>query len=303
MNTKFWSIKNAAIIAILTLLVIPVTILAQEDDQEAKKIFNKALEAQQAGDDSLAVMLYDGTIAEDPNFTDAYINLGSIYFGRNDFAKAATNFKKATETDATSADAWANLGRTYYKQQKYDDAMNCYNTAISNNAEYFEIYKDLGLVQFVKKDWASLVASMTKFTEHFTDDYLPYYLMGKGYQKLKKFDESITNYKKAIALKPGDYNCHNSLGQIYQEQEKFDKAYQSFKKASQIKSDKYLAFYNMAWSYQMMNQDAEGNLSNVDTIIEHWNKFLKSAKNNPKAKSYVKSVEATVTELKEYKEF
>ena len=59
----------------------------------------------------------------------------------------------------------------------------------------------------------------------------------------------------------------------------------------------------MAWSYQKMNEDSVGNLANVDKIIEHWNKFLKSAKNNPKAKSYVESVEATIIQLKEYKNF
>ncbi|RKX21021.1 MAG: hypothetical protein DRP51_04865 [Candidatus Zixiibacteriota bacterium] len=132
---------------------------------------------------------------------------------------------------------------------------------------------------------------------------MPYYLMGKGYQKLKKFNDAIANYKKSISLNPEYYNSHNSLGQVYQAQEKFDKAYQSFKKAGQLKPGKYLAFYNMAWSYQMMNTDAEGNISNVDKVISHWNQFLKSAKNNPKAKRYIENVESTINDLKEYKEF
>jgi len=80
--------KNLAITAILTLLIVPVTVMAQEDDQEAKRVFNAALEAQQEGDDSTAVTLYQGVIATDPNFTDAYINLGSIYFEKNDYGRA-----------------------------------------------------------------------------------------------------------------------------------------------------------------------------------------------------------------------
>ena len=292
MNTKFWSMKNLAITAILTLLIVPVTVMAQEDDQEAKRVFNAALEAQQEGDDSTAVTLYQGVIATDPNFTDAY-----IYFEKNDYGRAESNFKKATETDAASADAWANLGRVYYKQKKYDDAANCYNTLISIDTEYFEIYKDLGLVQFVKKDWAGLIESMTKFTEHFKDDYLPYYLMGKAQQKLKKYDEAIASYNKSIELKKDYFNSFNSLGQIYQIQEKYSSAFNNFRKAVQIKPDNYRAIYNMAISYESGNQD------NVDEVIQYWNQFLKVARKNPKAKSMIPGIEEHLDELNELKEY
>ncbi|MCP4704415.1 MAG: tetratricopeptide repeat protein [candidate division Zixibacteria bacterium] len=297
MSTKFWSKKNFVIFAFLTFLIIPANILAQEDNQEAKKIFNSALEAQQNGDDSTAILLYGGVIDEDGNFLDAFINRGSIFFKRKIYGNAEIDFKKATEIDPTSTDAWANLGRVYYKQKKYDDALNSYNTVISNNAEYFEIYKDLGLVQFVKKDWAGLVKSMTTYTQHFTNDYLPYYLAGKAQQKLKKYPEAIASYKKSIGLKKDYFNSFNSLGQIYQAQEKFTSAFTNFKKAVQVKPDNYRAIYNMAISFESGNQD------DVDNVIKYWNQFLKVARKNPKAKSMIPGIEEHLKDLNDLKEY
>jgi tetratricopeptide (TPR) repeat protein len=135
------------------------------------------------------------------------------------------------------------------------------------------------------------------------DDYLAYYLLGKGYQKIKKLPEAVANYKKSIELKGDYFNAHNSLGQVYQNQERYNQAFNTYKTAVSLKPDNYRAIYNMAISYQWMSQRDDGNFDNLDKVIGYWNQFLKVARKNPKAKSLIPGIEETVKGLEELKSF
>jgi superkiller protein 3 len=288
----------ALIIGLLVGLFIPVNPALSADTEKAKEHFNTALQLQKDGYDSLAVDEYEFALKEDPEFVDAYINLGSIYFEWNKYSEAEANFKKATEVAADNPDAWANLGRTYYKEKKYMESEECYKTAVSLKKDYHEVYKDLGLLFFVQKNWPALVEYMQQFTRNVANDYLAFYLLGKGYQKLKKYPEAIEALNKSIELKGDYFNSYSTLGQIYQSQEKHRQAYQMFQQAVKVKPDNYRAHYNLAISYETVYQDDK---DKIDQVIAYWEKFLKVAKTNPKAKELIPSTQSHIEDLRELK--
>lgn len=271
---------------------------AAADTEKAKERFNTGLQLMQEGNDTLAIAEYIMAIKEDPEFVDAYINLGSIYFTRKEYGEAESNFKKATEINAKNPDAFANLGRTYYKQKKYLEAEETYKAALSAKVGYFDTYKDLGLLYHKQKNWPAMVENMMRFTEKVKDDYLSFYLLGKGLKNLKKYPDAIKALGKSIELKADYFNSHSTLGQIYQNQEKHRDAYQAFKKAVEVKPNSYRAYYNLAISYETLYQDDS---EKIDKIISNWNQFLKVAKGNPKAKDLIPGTESHVEDLKELK--
>ena len=71
-----------------------------------------------------------------------------------------------------------------------------------------------------------------------------------------------------------------------------------YKKAVALKPDNYRAHYNLAISYETEYQDDP---EKIDQVIAYWNKFLKVAKGNPKAKSLVDGIQSHVTDLKDLK--
>ncbi|UCD16293.1 MAG: hypothetical protein JSV44_07430, partial [Candidatus Zixiibacteriota bacterium] len=130
-----------------------------------------------------------------------------------------------------------------------------------------------------------------------------FYRLGRGYQKLKKLPEAIAALSKSTELKNDYFNSFNSLGQIYQAQENYMKAYQMFRTAIRIKPDNYLAHRNLAISFEHMNLSAQGNIDDIDQVIANWNKFLKVAKNNPRAKRLISETEEHIKDLQELKEY
>jgi len=281
-------------------LILISSVTGFADTEKAKSHFNAGLTLVKEGNDSLAVLEYSQAIKEDPEFVDAYINLGSIYFEGNNMPEAEKMFKKVTEIDPANADGWANLGRTYYKQKKNIEAEQAYKTALEKDPKHYEVYKDLGLMYYSSQpsNWPALVDNMKIYTSNVTDDYVAFYLLGKGYQKLKKYPEAIEAYNKTIALNRDYFNAYNSLGQIYQAQDKNTDAYKMYQKAVSVDPNNYKAYYNLAISYETVYQEDK---DKIDQVIDYWTKFLKVAKNSPRAKSLVDGAEAHLKDLKDLK--
>jgi tetratricopeptide (TPR) repeat protein len=265
------------------------------DTEKAKEHFNNGLKMTGEKKDSAAIEEYKLAIKEDPQYLDAHINLGSQYFKAEKFSEAEANFLKATEIDPKNADALANLGRTYYKLNKNTEAEASYKSALANKADYYEIHKDLGLLYVNMNNWPGLVDNMKIYTEKIPTDFMGFYLLGKGNQSLKKYPDAIAAYNKSMELNKDYFNSYNSLGQIYQAQENYPEALKMFEKVVTLRPDNYLAHYNLAIAFEHINPDK------VDQVIANWNKFLKAAKNNPKAQKLIPATEEHLKELEAQK--
>ncbi|SYZ73221.1 exported hypothetical protein [Candidatus Zixiibacteriota bacterium] len=292
MSDRFHLSKAFIIIPMILAGVILMAGTAFSGDAEkAKEHFNNAINYSNENKDSLAISEYDAAIKEDPQYTDAYINLGSLYFKSEKYNDALTNFKKATELNPNSGDAWANLGRTYFKLDKNAEADAAYKAALKNKPDYYDVYKDIGLLYHAQGNWPGLVDNMKIYTEKVPTDDMGFYLLGKGYQSLKKYPEAIAAYNKAIELNKDNFFAYSAIGKIYQVQENYAGAVKMFEEATRIKPDNYLAARDLAISFEQINQDK------TDQVVAYWNKFIKAARNNPRAKNLVQEAEAHVKDL------
>ncbi len=263
---------------------------------KAKELYNEGLKAQKAGNIDAAILSYKAAIEEDNTYVDPYINLGAIYFEKKEYDSALEMFKKATERDKTSVEAFANLGRVEYKLKHFVEAIDAFKTAIANDGKDASLYKDLAKVYFKKGNYSELVNTIEKCHELGGGDYLTYYMLGKGYYKTGEKQQAIAAYKKSIEKKSNYASAHFALGQIYLSQEKYKSAAKQFNAALKADPKNYRAAYNYAIAVQ--SQDPEA----YDTNIAAWNKFLKVAKKNPKAKKYVSQATETIKQLKDAKE-
>lgn len=93
---------------------------------------------------------------------DARYNLGSAYYGKGDYERAADSFKKAVEINPQYAMAYHNLGQSYDKMNRLDEAVEAYGKAISIEPFYVNAYYNLGLVLIRKKDKAEALKAFEK---------------------------------------------------------------------------------------------------------------------------------------------
>ena len=119
----------------------------------------------------------DQLVAAYPNDERAHFNLGGYYFGQQDFPQAIEHYRKATEIAPTYSTAWNILGYAYRQNADYPNAEKAFQ----------------------------------KYIELIPGDPNPYDSYAELLLKEGKFDESITQYRKALSIEPNFLNAHQGI--------------------------------------------------------------------------------------------
>jgi len=289
-----------------TIALLSVPLFSQEaepelpPEEQAKQHFNRALELKdEAASDPLkeTEMLaeYDLCLKLDPNFVDAYTNLGVYHFGKKNYALAENNFKHASELDATDTTVFDNLGKTYTKLRKYQEAQTAFEAGVEANAQYAGGQKELGKLLYKQKKYKEALVWLDKYNSMVSDDYYSHYLAGKSHKKLKDKTSALREFQATLKLKKSYANAHNAIGQIYLAQESFAKAVAAYRKSVKYNPKGYRAFYNLAIAIQSNDPD------DLDASIAAWKRTLKVAKKIPKAKDIAKTAANQIKELEKQK--
>lgn len=75
-----------------------------------------------------------------------------------------------------------------------------------------------------KKDWTGAVDALAAFTRANPSNADGFNLLGYSYRHLKRYDESLTAYNKALALDPKHRGAHEYIGEAYIQLGQLDKA-------------------------------------------------------------------------------
>ncbi len=132
----------------------------------------------------------DQLVAAYPNDERAHFNLGGYYFGQQDMPQAIEHYKKATELNPT-----------------YSTAFNILGYAYRQNADY-----------------ANAETAFKKYIELIPKDPNPYDSYAELLLKMGRFDESIAQYQKALAIDSNFINSHQGIAAALMYQGKPDEA-------------------------------------------------------------------------------
>ena len=150
---------------------------------------------------------------------ETYVTLANAYNRKGIHKAAITACKKAMEIDPNLANAHYNLGFAYREEGNDELAKQefaLYDELLKQEGEYIEIPE--------------------KPTSEDIDKYIT---LGDNYFKEGKFDEAITEYKKALEIKPRD-DILNKLGQAHQQKRLAGKSEEQPAKIDTFKSKKTL---------------------------------------------------------------
>ncbi len=117
-------------------------------------------------------------VAAYPNDERANFALAGYYFGQQEVPKAIEYYKKATELAPTFSSAFNLLGYAYRQNV----------------------------------DYANAEAAFKKYIELIPNDPNPYDSYAELLLKMGKFDDSITQYRKALAIDQNFINAHQGIG-------------------------------------------------------------------------------------------
>jgi tetratricopeptide (TPR) repeat protein len=123
----------------------------------------------------------DSLVGLYPNDERAHLNLGTYFFGQQEYAQAIEQYKKSIEIAPEYPPAYNILGYSYRQEENYGEAERAFK----------------------------------KYTELIPNDPNPYDSYAELLMKIGRFDESIANYQKALAIDPNFAASHIGIAMNY----------------------------------------------------------------------------------------
>ena len=160
--------------------------------------FALAVKNHQNNNFKVAEKLYIEVLKINPNYAEAYSNLGAIFSLLENLQKAKNCYKKAIKINPSYATAYNNLGVVLQQLGESKKAKNCYERAIKINPNYAAAYNNLG----------------------------------STFKKLGSNEKAKSCYEKTIKINPNYVDAYKNLGTIFRKLEKFQEAANYFKKVN-----------------------------------------------------------------------
>ncbi len=110
-----------------------------------QELFYAAVQAEETGEKTRAVELYEKILALDPGYAPSYINLGTLYFHQRRYARAEELYRKATETDPGYVLAFFDLGNVLDELDRPEESIAAYERAVELAPKYADAHYNLAL--------------------------------------------------------------------------------------------------------------------------------------------------------------
>lgn len=92
-----------------------------------------------------AIVAYHKVLEIDPMHAAAHINLGTLYYNRQDFGRAEIHYRRAIESDPRYALAYFDLGNVLDETGRVQEAVATYKTALQLAPTYADAHYNLAL--------------------------------------------------------------------------------------------------------------------------------------------------------------
>jgi predicted TPR repeat methyltransferase len=226
-------------------------------------IFDKGLQAHNAGDLSAAEQLYQETLAIRPEHPEANHNIGVVLVTKNELDKALTFFKFALDNSPNVSLFWASYIDTLIKLERIGESkilvkavkqagISC--DKIEALSQHLDVeHQDPGpkgsqdlnkLLEEQKFDDA--IKMCLSLTETYPSSVVLNITLGKGYFELGQIEPAIESFQKAIEINPKCAEAYFYIGMLLKEKGEPKAAIEHYQTVIEIDPNSAAAYNNMA---------------------------------------------------------
>ena len=201
---------------------------------ELEILFNKALNAHQAGDLEAAQRIYKQVLAIDPNHAASWMNLGLAYnnLGSSDKALAALN--RAKQLTPNHSAVHYNMGNIYMDRGALKPAIAAYRQALRDNPKFADASNNLGETLIRQGDHS---LAITEFRAGLISnpDHLGLLInLGNAVSKQGDVVEALIHLNKAREIAPNLAVTHRNLGNVLRISGRLNEAEETLKRAIEL---------------------------------------------------------------------
>jgi tetratricopeptide (TPR) repeat protein len=126
--------------------VVSAKVRTMQAPETVNEVFAKAVGLEEDPATQVeAIECYERVLELDPTHAAAHINLGTLYYNRQDFAAAERHYRKAIESDGRYALGYFDLGNVLDETGRVSDATEAYKSALALAPTYADAHYNLAL--------------------------------------------------------------------------------------------------------------------------------------------------------------
>lgn len=197
-----------------------------------------------------AIQFYLKAIKLKPRYPDAYNNLASAHMQLGQTKQAIETYQMALILNPNLVEAHSNLGNLYKAQGKLEDAKRCYLEAIKIKPSFAIAWSNLAGVFKDLEDFTTAIAyyqEAIRLSPEFADAHSN---LGNALKAAGKHDEAKASYKEAIRLRPDFAIAHGNLAACFSDDGDMDMAIRTYKHAIQLEPNFPDAYNNLGNAYR-----------------------------------------------------
>ncbi len=212
-------------IALALLLSVAVVGCASSGDKEPKDpVAEHILELEKAA-------------AAAPSDARAQYVLGNAYFDAKRYAEARSAYSQATTLDPNFADAYTNLGLTYRVEGDIESAIAQYEKALVIAPNDVVTRRNLIVALESAQRYPQATSHLAELSRQTPDDLDVLRHLAVLYQNLGQFPEAESAYTRLLAKSANEKQAWFELGICQEEQQKSEAAIASWRQALAIDND------------------------------------------------------------------
>jgi tetratricopeptide (TPR) repeat protein len=165
-----------------------------------------------AGKHDEAIAKFNEVLAQVPKCTECYVNIGSNYAQKKDYAQAETALKKALEIDANSVDAYNLLATIYNDQKKFTEAQamsaeaSKRASAGGTSASADTLYNQ-GVIAWNANDFPKAQEFFSGAVAANPNHAESHFMLGRVYLNLGKLAEAAKEFETYVKVAPTGRNA------------------------------------------------------------------------------------------------
>jgi len=175
---------------------------------------------------------------------EGHMCLGLLEDGTGQYEKAAEQFQQAVQLEPANDRAYTSLAGAYQHLNQPDKAEETYKRAISVRPQYWRGYSFLGAYYISQAEYDKAAMMFRRSTELDPDSYVAFYNLGAALLYEGKDVEAAQAFEKSIAIRPSQ-TAYNNIAVAQFRLRRFQDSIRNYKEALKLDDSDYQTWGNL----------------------------------------------------------
>ncbi|PYK31341.1 MAG: hypothetical protein DME57_04090 [Verrucomicrobia bacterium] len=212
---------------------------------------------------------YTEALRVDPKLAWAYENRGSLYTESAETDRALADFSNALQLDPNLYYSHFKRGLIEMDRKDIEGALEDFAEAARINPSAAAAYYNRGVAYSLKKDYERALANLDAAIQISPNYAAALTERGYIYSERLDLDKAVADLSKAIRIEPRA-SAYRTRGFALKDLKRWNEAISDFNKALQLNANDTSALNGRAMTYSLMGEQDRA-LADFSTILEHWN--------------------------------